>query len=92
MGRGEPTTGIAPFGRLVDQVLAEEPYRSGARLCWMVDHGSSPRGAAARKRLGQVDARMMLVHTPVHASWLKHVAMSCSIIQRQVLTPNDVAD
>ena len=29
--RCEPTTGIAPFGRLVDQVLAEEPYRSGER-------------------------------------------------------------
>ena len=28
IGRCEPTTGIAPFGRLVDQVMAQEPYRS----------------------------------------------------------------
>ena len=26
-GRCEPTTGIAPFGRLVDQVMSQEPYR-----------------------------------------------------------------
>ncbi len=30
-GRCEPTTGIAPFGRLVEQVMTTEPYRS-ARL------------------------------------------------------------
>ena len=92
MGRCEPTTGIAPFGRLVDQVLAEEPYRSGERLFWIVDNGSSHRGAAARKRLGQVDSRIILVHTPVHASWLNPVEIYFSIIQRKVLTPNDFAD
>jgi hypothetical protein len=27
-GRVEPTTGIAPFGRQVDQVMRQEPYRS----------------------------------------------------------------
>ena len=92
MGRCEPTTGIAPFGRLVKQVLAEEPYRSSERLFWIVDNGSSHRGAAAKKRLGQVDSRIILVHTPVHASWLNQVEISFSIIQRKVLTPNDVAN
>ena len=92
MGRCEPTTGIAPFGRLVDQVLAEEPYRSGERLFWIVDNGSSHRGAAARQRLSQVDSRIILVHTPVHASWLNQVEIYFSIIQRKVLTPNDFAD
>jgi hypothetical protein len=92
MGRCAPKTGIAPFGRLVKQVLAEEPYRSGERLFWIVDNGSSPRGAAAKKRLRQVDARIILVHTPVHASWLKQVEIYCSIIQRKVLTPNDFPD
>jgi hypothetical protein len=70
MGRCEPKTGIAPFGRLVKQVLAEEPYRSGERLFWIVDNGSSHRGTAARKRLRHLDSRIILVHTPVHASWL----------------------
>lgn len=92
MGRCEPTTGIEPFGRLVKQVLAEEPYRSGERLFWIVDNGSSHRGAASKKRLHQVDSRIILVHTPVHASWLNQVEIYFSIIQRKVLPPNDFAD
>jgi hypothetical protein len=92
MGRCEPKTGIAPFGRLVNQVLAEEPYRSGERLFWIVDNGSSHRGEAAKKRLRQVDSRIILVHTPVHASWLNQVEIYFSIIQRKVLTPNDFDD
>ena len=89
MGRCEPTTGIEPFGRLVHQVLAQEPYRSGKRLFWIVDNGSSHRGETAKQRLHQVDSRIILVHTPVHASWLNQVEIYFSIIQRKVLTPND---
>jgi hypothetical protein len=92
IGRCEARTGIEPFGRLVKQVLAEEPYRSGERLFWVVDNGSSHRGAASKKRLRQVDSRIILVHTPVHASWLNQVEIYFSIIQRKVLTPNDFAD
>jgi DDE superfamily endonuclease len=92
IGRCEPTTGIEPFGRLVRQVLTEEPYRSAERLFWIVDNGSSHRGDTARQRLRQVDARILLVHTPVHASWLNQVEIYFSIIQRKVLTPNDCAD
>jgi len=92
IGRCEPTTGMVPFGRLVHQVLAEEPYRSSERLFWIVDNGSSHRGAAARKRLCKVDSRIILVHTPVHASGLNQVEIYFSIIQRKVLTPNDFAD
>ena len=89
MGRCEATTGIEPFGRLVVQVLTQEPYRSAKRLFWIVDNGSSHRGEAARKRLTKVDPRIILVHTPVHASWLNQVEIYFSIIQRKVLTPND---
>jgi hypothetical protein len=92
MGRCEPTTGIDPFGRLVAQVLAQEPYRSAKRLFWVVDNGSSHRGEAARTRLRNVDPRIILVHTPVHASWLNQVEIYFSIIQRKVLTPNDFPD
>jgi len=92
MGRCELTTGIEPFGRLVKQVLAEDPYRSGERLFWIVDNGSSHRGDASNKRLRQVDSRIILVHTPVHASWLNQVEIYFSIIQRKVLTPKDFAD
>ena len=58
----------------------------------MVDNGSSHRGEAAKRRLRGLDARVVLVPTPVHASWLNQVEIYFSIIQRKVLTPNDFAD
>jgi hypothetical protein len=73
MGRCEAKTGIAPSGQLVEQVLAQKPYRSAERLFWVVDNGSSHRGQTAARRRRAVDARIILVHTPVHASWLNQV-------------------
>jgi hypothetical protein len=32
---------------------------------------------------------VILIHTPVHASWLNQVEIYFSIVQRKVLTPND---
>jgi transposase len=88
-GRCEPTTGILPFDRLVAQVMAEEPYRSAARVFWIVDNGSAHRGARALARLQATWPRLVLVHTPIHASWLNQIEIYFSIIQRKVLTPND---
>jgi len=31
----------------------------------------------------------VVVHTPVHASWLNQIEQYFSILQRKVLTPND---
>ena len=90
-GRCESTTGIDPFGRLVQQVMEQEPYRSAQRVFWIVDNGSSHRGAAAVKRLQGAYSNVILVHLPVHASWLNQVEIYFSIIQRKVLTPNDFA-
>jgi hypothetical protein len=91
MGRCEPATGIAPFGRLVAQVMEQEPYRSAERVFWIVDNGSSHRGNTAVRRLAKAYANLILVHTPVHASWLNQVEIYFSIVQRKVLTPNDFA-
>ena len=44
------------------------------------------------RRLRGMDARIVVVPTPVHASWLNQVEIYFSIIQRKVLTPNDFAD
>ena len=88
-GRCEPTTGIVPFGRLVDEVMSQPPYSSARRVFWVVDNGSSHRGAAASQRLQERWPTIVLVHTPVHASWLNQVEIYFSIIQRKVLTPND---
>jgi DDE superfamily endonuclease len=88
-GRCEATTGIAPFERLVAQVMAQEPYRSARRVFWIVDNGSSHRGERARARLRATWPCLVLVHTPLHASWLNQIEIYFSIVQRKVLTPND---
>jgi hypothetical protein len=88
-GRCETTTGIQPFDRLVQQVMEQEPYRKARRVFWIVDNGSSHRGEAARRRLQHAYANLILVHLPVHASWLNQVEIYFSVIQRKVLTPND---
>ena len=87
----EPTTGIEPFGRLVSQVMAEEPYRSARRVFWVLDNGSSHRGAASVRRLQEAHKNVLPVHLPLHASWLNQVEIYFSILQRKVLTPADVA-
>jgi len=89
LGRCEPKTGIQPFGLLVDQVLEQEIYAEATRLFFIVDNGSSHRGQASVERLRRRDQRIILVHTPIHASWLNQVEIYFSIIQRKVLTPND---
>ena len=91
LGRCEDKTGIDSFGRLVDQVMRSEPYRSASRVFWVVDNGSSHRGQTAIRRLRKAYRKAVLVHTPVHASWLNQVEIYFSIIQRKVLTPNDFA-
>jgi hypothetical protein len=88
-GHCAPTTGIIPFMTLVSQVMSQEPYASARRVFWVVDNGSDHRGEAAAKRLAKAHPNAILVHTPVHASWLNQVECFFSIIQRKVLTPND---
>jgi hypothetical protein len=55
-GRCERKTGIAPFDRLVAQVMREEPYRSARRVFWITDNGSSHRGLRAANRLRAIPA------------------------------------
>ena len=91
-GRCEATTGIAPFDRLVEDVMGQEPYRSARRVFWIFDNGSSHRGQKADQRLQSRWPSIIPVHTPVHASWLNQVEICFSIIQRKVLTPADFAN
>jgi DDE superfamily endonuclease len=88
-GRCEKTTGIKPFDRLVEQAMSQEPYRSARRVFWITDNGSSHRGEKACKRLRTAWPSIVLVHTPVHASWLNQIEIYFSVVQRKVLTPND---
>jgi hypothetical protein len=85
----EPSAGIESFDRLVSQVMAEEPYCSARRVFWVLDNGSSHRGAASVRRLQEAHKNLVPVHLPLHASWLNQVEIYFSILQRKVLTPAD---
>ena len=89
VGRCEAHTGIEPFRRLVEQVMATAPFCQARRVFWIVDNGSSHRGARSVHRAHTWDPRVQLVHTPCHASWLNQIEIYFSIVQRKVLTPND---
>ena len=88
-GRCERKSGIAPFDRLVMQVMAQSPYNEARRVFWIVDNGSSHRGAKSVARLKERHPNLELVHGPVHASWLNQIEIYFSILQRKALTPND---
>ncbi len=91
LGRCEAKTGLEPFGRLVQQVMTRPEYAGADRVFWVADNGSSHRGEASVRRMRRAYPNAILVHTPVHASWLNQVEVYFSLLQRKVLTPNDSA-
>ena len=88
-GRCEHKVGIAPFQRLVRQVMSRPPYRSARRVFWIVDNGTSHRGHRCQERLSRKWPNLIVVHTPIHASWLNQIEIYFSIVQRKALAPND---
>lgn len=91
-GHCAPSTGIEPFMTLVEHVMTQQPYASAKRVFWIVDNGSSHRGQAAIDRLAKRFPHAVMVHTPVHASWLNQVEIYFSVVQRKVVSPNDFTD
>lgn len=87
-GRCEPTSGIAPFDALVADVMRQAPYRAARRVFWIVDNGSSHRGGRAARRLAAQWPNLVLVHLPIHASWLNQIEIFFSILERKLLRPN----
>lgn len=87
-GRCEPKGGIVPFDHLVSDVMSHAPYTSARRVFWIVDNGSSHRGQRAADRLARRWPNLVLVHLPIHASWLNQVEIYFSILERKVLRPN----
>ena len=55
----------------------------------IVDNGSDHRGQAAAARLRDAYPNAIMIHTPVHASWLNQIEIVFSVIQRKILTPGD---
>ncbi|MFF7529387.1 transposase [Streptomyces bobili] len=72
--------------------MNQEPYASAKRVFWIVDNGSSHRGRKAVDRLADRFPNAVMVHTPVHASWLNQIEIFFSIVQRKVVSPNDFTD
>jgi DDE superfamily endonuclease len=69
--------------------MSVEPYRSAERVFLIVDNGTSHRGERSVRRLAALYPSLVLVHLPVHASWLDQIEIYFSIVQRKVLSPND---
>ncbi len=88
-GRCEKKTGIEPFDRLVEQIMRQPPYDEARRVFWIVDNGSSHRGQSSVRRLQGRYPNLVLVHGPIHASWLNQIEIYFSVLQRKALTPND---
>jgi len=81
-GRSERRGGIESFDRLVWKVMTKQPYASARRVFWIVDNGSSDRGRKSVKRFAHRWPNPVLVHLPLHASWLNQIeilfSQSCS--------------
>ncbi len=50
------------------------------------------RGKRSIDRLQGAWPNLIVVHTPIHASWLNQAEIYFSVVQRKVVTPNDFAD
>jgi len=87
--RCAPKDGIAPFDALVEQFLSVAPYASAQRVFLVVDNGSAHRGQRSIDRLQGAWPNLIVVHTPIHASWLNQAEIYLSVVQRKVLQPND---
>jgi transposase len=82
------TTGIVPFMDLVAQVMDRPEYENAPRVFVIVDNGSDHRGKKAAGRLRRAHPNAIMIHTPVHASWLNQIEIF-SVIQKKVVSPND---
>jgi hypothetical protein len=90
--RCAPKDGIEPFDALVEQFMSVEPYAQAQRVFLVVDNGSAHRGRRSIDRLQGAWPNLIVVHTPIHASWLNQAEIYLSVVQRKVLQPNDFDD
>ncbi|MGH3199763.1 MAG: IS630 family transposase [Streptosporangiaceae bacterium] len=82
-------TGIVPFTGLAGQVMARPEHKDAPGVFVTAGNGSDHRGQAAAGRLCRAHPNAIMIHTPVHASWLNQVEIFFSVIQKKVVSPND---
>ena len=85
-------TGIVLFTEPVCQVMGTEPYASAKRVFWIVDNGSSHNEARSVACMAAAWPTAALVYLPVHPSWLNHVEIDYSILQRKAISCADFPD
>ncbi|MEV6293858.1 hypothetical protein AB0M41_26275 [Streptomyces sp. NPDC051896] len=76
----------------VDRASLAGPGRAQALAAPLLKNGSSHPGQKAADRLTAAFPNTVMVHTPVHASWLNQVEICFSAVQRKALSPNDFTD
>ena len=67
--------------------MSSEPYASARRVFLVADNGPIHRGQKAIDRLATRWPNLILVHTPIHASWLNQIEIYFSILGRKALKP-----
>jgi hypothetical protein len=90
-GRVVKRISSAAFDALVADVMRRPPYCTARRVFWIVDNGTIHRGQRAITRLRARWPNVIVVHLPVHASWLNQIEIYFSIVQRKALTPDAFA-
>ena len=91
-GRCEPRISNDAFDALIGQVMSTEPYASARRVFLVCDNGTVHRGQRAIERLRGAWPNLVVVHLPLHASWLNQIEVYFSILARKALTPGHFAD
>jgi hypothetical protein len=66
-------------------------YRASSSATVTPESGCCPAVACSSRRLRAAHPNAIMIHTPVHASWLNQVEIFFSIIQKKVVSPNDFA-
>jgi hypothetical protein len=72
--------------------MPQMPYKRARRVFLIIDNGSAHRGKRSIDRLQGSWPNLIVVHTPIHASWLNQAEIYFSVVQRKLVTPNDFAD
>ncbi len=87
--REAPQTGVAITSERVTmgQIMSQQPHASARRVFVIVDNGSDHRGNKAARRLRAAYPNCVMIHTPVHASWLNQVEIFFSIVQKRSSHP-----
>jgi hypothetical protein len=67
--------------------MSQPPHAHVQRVFLIVDNGSAHRGKRSIDRLQGAWPNLIVVHTPIHTSWLNQAEICFSVVQRKVVSP-----